>query len=294
MSFGVRLESETLLAFLLPAAIGVAYLVRLSHLRAGGREPSRARQVAFWGGLALVLAATVGPLDELADEFVFGHMIQHTVLLDEASLLLAIGLTGPVLVPLLRLPVLRRARTLMHPGLALGLWIVVMYGWHLPLLYQAAEENDLVHFCEHGSFLAAGTIMWLALLGPLPKPRWFNNPARAIYAGAVHFSSMGLANILMWSGAVLYPFYVASDQAHDIAPLTDQSLAGAVLMIQGGVVMLCVFFWTLLRWAREDTERQDLLDFARERGVALTEERAAIAAAADRGAELRRRLEAAR
>jgi putative membrane protein len=291
---GFDLDAETALALLLPALIGGAYLIRLSHLRVAGREPSRARQLAFWGGLALVLAATVGPLDELADDFVFGHMIQHTILLDEASLLLAIGLTGPMLGPLLRLPGLRRSRTLMQPVVALGLWIAVMYGWHVPALYQAAEENSAIHFCEHASFLAAGTIMWLALLGPLPKPRWFNNPARAIYAGAVHFSSMGLANILMWSGAVLYPFYVASDRAHGISPLTDQSLAGAVLMIQGGVVMLCVFFWTLLRWAREDTERQDLLDFARERGFVLTEQRAAIAAAAGRGAELRSRLEAAR
>ena len=145
-------------------------------------------------------------------------MIQHTMLLDEASLLLAIGLTGPVLGPVLRLPGLGRGRTLMHPIVALGLWVVVMYGWHWPALYQAAEENGLAHFCEHASFLAAGTIMWLALIGPFPKPGWFSNPVRAIYAGAVHFSSMGLANILMWSGTVLYPFYVASDRAHGVPP----------------------------------------------------------------------------
>jgi putative membrane protein len=169
-----------------------------------------------------------------------------------------------------------------------------MYGWHLPALYQAAEESDVLHFCEHASFLVAGTIMWLALIGPFPKPRWFNNPARAIYAGAVHFSSMGLANILMWSGTVLYPFYVTSDRAHGVAPLTDQSLAGAVLMIQGGVVMLCVFFWVLAQWAREDTERQALLDFAWARGLDLSEERATLAAASGRGAELRERLGAAR
>ena len=250
--------------------------------------------MGFAAGLAVVVIATVGPLDDLADDFVFGHMIQHTMLLDEAALLLAIGLTGPVLGPVLRLPGLRRGRTLMHPVAALGLWIVVMYGWHWPALYQAAEENGFIHFCEHACFLAAGTIMWLALIGPFPKPRWFNNPARAIYAGAVHFSSMGLANILMWSGTVLYPFYVASDRAHGVSPLTDQSLAGAVLMIQGGVVMLCVFFWALLRWAKEDTDRQDLVDFAWMRGIELSDQRAAIAAASGRADELRRRLEPTR
>jgi putative membrane protein len=294
MQLGISLDAETAFALLLPLLIGAAYCVRVSHLRERGASPSRTRLACFGAGLALVVLATVGPLDTLADEFAFGHMIQHTMLLDGASLLLAIGLTGPVLVPILRLPGLGRARTLMHPGVALALWIVAMYAWHVPALYQAAEEHLAIHLCEHASFLAAGTIMWLALIGPFPKPRWFNNPARAIYAGVVHFSSMGLANILMWSGTVLYPFYIASDRAHGVDPLTDQSLAGAVLMIQGGVVMLCVFFWALLRWAREDTERQDLLDFAYDRGFELSDQRAATAAAAGRGAELRERLEATR
>jgi cytochrome c oxidase assembly factor CtaG len=294
VQLGISLDLETGSAVLLPLLIGGVYFVRVGHLAETGRQPSRARIACFLGGLGLVLIATVGPLDDLAGDFVFGHMIQHTMLLDEASLLLAIGLTGPVLGPVLRLPGLGRVRTLMHPVVALGLWIVVMYGWHWPALYQAAEENEAIHFCEHASFLAAGTIMWLALIGPFPKPRWFNNPARAIYAGAVHFSSMGLANILMWSGTVLYPFYVASDRAHGVSPLTDQSLAGAVLMIQGGVVMLCVFFWALLRWATEDTDRQDLVDFAWMRGLEVSERRATIAAASGRGAELRRRLEATR
>lgn len=291
MQLGISLDLETGFAVLLPLLIGAAYFIRVTHLAVSNRQPSRTKIACFLGGLALVLVATVGPLDDLADDFVFGHMIQHTMLLDEAALLLAIGLTGPVLGPVLRLPGLRRGRTLMHPVAALGLWIVVMYAWHWPALYQVAEESGFIHFCEHACFLAAGTIMWLALIGPLPKPRWFNNPARAIYAGAVHFSSMGLANILMWSGTVLYPFYDASDRAHGVSPLTDQSLAGAVLMIQGGVVMLCVFFWALLRWAREDTDRQDLVDFAWMRGIELSDQRAAIAAASGRGDELRRRLE---
>ena len=160
----------------------------------------------------------------------------------------------------------------------------------LPPLYQAAEEHALVHLCEHACFIAAGVGMWLALLGPFPKPEWFGNGARAIYAGAIHFSSMGLANILMWSGTVLYPIYVASDRAHGIAPITDQSVAGVVLMVQSVVMMLGIFAWLVLRWAREDTERQELLDLAHERGIALDGRRAGRAVAAGRGEELRRRL----
>ena len=98
---------------------------------------------------------------------------------------------------------------------------------------------------------------------------------------------MGLANILMWSGTVFYPFYVASDRAHGISPITDQSLAGVVLMVQSALLMFGILAWLVLRWARQDTERQELLDLAIERGIDLDERRAGRAVAAGRAAELR-------
>lgn len=130
----------------------------------------------------------------------------------------------------------------------------------------------------------------MALLGPFPKPEWFGSGARAAYAGAVHFSSMGLANVLMWSGTVLYPFYVASDRAHGVEPLADQSIAGVVLMVQSALLMFGILAWLVLRWARQDTERQELLDLAYERGIELDARRAGRAVAAGRGEEMRRRL----
>ena len=276
---------------LLPLALAVFYWRRIAHLRPHGNPPSALRQLSFAGGLLLLAIAIVGPMDDLADELVYGHMIQHTILTDEASLLLAIGLTGPVLRPILGAPGLRHLRKLMHPVLAAGLWIVVIYAWHVPALYQAAEQHALLHLLEHGCFLGAGLVMWLALLGPLPKPQWFGPAARVGYVAAIYFSSMGMANIMMWSGTVLYPIYAASDRAHNISQLTDQSIAGAILMIQGGVILLSVFFWVLIQWARADTARQELLDFAEQRGIALSDDRARRAAAAGRAGELRQRLE---
>ena len=281
----------TVVVLLLPAALAIAYFRRVAHLREQENAPSALRQLSFGTGLLLVLVATVGPMDELGDELVFGHMIQHTMLTDEAALLLAIGFTGPVLRPVLSAPGLRRLRALMHPVLAICLWIAVIYAWHVPALYQAAAENTFLHLVEHACFLGAGLVMWLALLGPLPKPEWFGNVAKVGYMAVVYFSSMGMANILMWAGTVLYPVYAEGEAAHRIAPLTDQSLAGAILMIQGSVVMLGVFIWVLLRWAQEDTERQELIDLAERLQVPLSERRAARAAAAGRATELRRRLE---
>jgi putative membrane protein len=290
LSWDLSLEWSTITSITLPILIGVAYFWRVAQLRERGRQPSLWRRASFTFGLAAIVLVTVGPMDDLADNFVFGHMIQHTQLLEEISLLLALGLTGPVLGPVLTKPGLRRLRGLTHPVVAFFVWAVVMYGWHAPPAYQLAAENEVVHLCEHASFVAAGTLMWLALLGPFPKPEWFGNGAKAVYAGGVHFASMGLANILMWSGTVLYPFYAASDEAHGLSPITDQSLAGVVLMVQSAMLMFAILAWLVLRWARQDTERQELLDLAIDRGIALDERRAGRAVAAGRAAELRARL----
>jgi cytochrome c oxidase assembly factor CtaG len=290
MGLDLTLEWSTITSITLPLLIGVAYFYRVGVLRERGRQPSLARQASFTAGMSMIVLATIGPMDELADNFVYGHMIQHTILLEEASLLIALGLTGPVLGPILTKPGFRRLRGLTYPLVAVAIWLVVMYGWHAPPAYQLAAENEVIHLCEHACFVAAGVLMWLALLGPFPKPEWFGNGAKAIYAGAVHFSSMGLANILMWSGTVLYPFYAASDHAHGLDPITDQSLAGVVLMAQSALLMFGILAWLVLRWAREDTERQELLDFAYEQGIELDERRAGRAVASGRGAELRQRL----
>jgi putative membrane protein len=290
MNLDLSFEWSTITSITLPLLIGVAYFVRVGQLREQGRQTSALRQASFAGGLALIVLATVGPIDKLADDFVSGHMVQHTILFDEASLLLVIGLTGPVLAPILSQPGIRRLQILMHPVAAVVFWLLMMYGWHTPPLYQLAEEHEVVHLVEHAGFIASGTVMWLALIGPFPKPEWFGNGAKAIYVAVIHFSSMGLANILMWSGTVLYPFYVASDNAHHIEPLGDQSIAGVVLMIQSGLVMLGALAWLVLRWAQQDDERQQLLDLAIERGVELDARRAGRAVAAGRGEQLRRRI----
>ncbi len=290
MGLDLTLEWSTMTSITLPLLIGVAYFVRVGQLREQRRQPSSWRQASFACGMTLIVLATVGPMDKLADDFVFGHMIQHTLLFDEAALLIALGLTGPVLIPVLTKPGVRRLQALMHPVVAAALWLVVMYGWHLPPCYQLAAENEVVHLFEHASFVAAGVVMWLALLGPFPKPEWFGNGAKAAYVAVIHFSTMGLANILMWSGTVLYPFYAASDHAHGIEAITDQSLAGVALMVQSALVMFGTLAWLMLRWANDDTERQELIDLAIERGIELDARRAGRAVAAGRGAELRARL----
>lgn len=271
-------------------AIALAYALRARTLGREGRPVRGWRQASFAGGVGLIAAALVSPAAHLGEELVVAHMAQHLVLGDLAALLLVLGLTGPLLQPLLAIRWLGWLRSLAHPLVALPLWAASLYLWHVPALYQGALSSEPLHALQHVCFIGAGVLMWMALLGPLPKPAWFGNAARLIYVVAVRLIGAVLGNVLAWSGSNLYPDYRPGQAEWDITPLADQGAAGMVMMIESGFVTLGLFAWIFFRWARETEERQRLLDLAEERGVALDERRAERAVAAGQGARLEERL----
>ena len=284
--FAPELAPLELLPLLIPALL---YWWRALHLAQRGRPVPRWRQLCFASGLAAIALSLIG-LGEPADELLWPHMVEHLLIGDLAAILLVLGLTGPLLQPILAIKPLDRLRALAHPAVALPLWAIDLYVWHVPVLYQATLSNDPVHALEHGMFIFFGCVMWMPVLGPLPKPAWFTAGWKVVYVIGVRFVSALLGNIFLWSGSVIYPAYEASDAAHHLSPLADQGVAGAIMMAEGMFVTLGVLAWAFLKWASETTERQRLLDLAEARGVHLDEARAARAVAAGQAKHLEERL----
>ncbi|HKG36757.1 MAG TPA: cytochrome c oxidase assembly protein [Solirubrobacterales bacterium] len=270
------------------------YARRATTLASRGRPVPLWRQVCFGSGVALVAIALFSPIGHMAEELVLMHMVEHLLIADIAALLLVLGLTGPLLQPILAIPAFDRLRVLAHPAVAFPLWAANLYFWHIPALYEAAYGAAPVHALEHGSFLVFGCLMWMPVVGPLPVPAWFGNGWRLGYILAVRFAGVILGNVLMWSGAVLYPRYAAGEAYWGIQPLADQSTAGAIMMVEGTFVALGAFAWLFFRTAQQGTERQRLVELAERQGIALDEGRAARAVAAGQGALLEERLLAGR
>jgi len=276
---------------LLPATIaGVLYALRVHALRGTPRAVPGVRQASFYAGL-VVIVATLTMTGRLSDELFAAHMAEHLLIADLGSLLLVLGLTGPVLAPVLRIGVFDRLRVIAHPLAAFPLWAIDLYLWHLPALHETAVRHSGVHALQHMSFVFFGANMWMALLGPLPKPAWFGNLAKLVYVLAVRLTGAVLGNVFVFGGHVFYRVYAAGERAHGISPGADQNAAGAIMMIEGSLLTICLFAWLFARTAREGEERQALLDLAQARGVELTDARAARAVAAGRGSELRARIE---
>ncbi len=271
------------------ALVALLYARRVRTLAVGANPVPGWRQACFYSGF-VVIGAALTSLGSASQDLLYVHMIEHLLLGDIASLLIVLGLTGPLLAPVLRVRLFDRLRALSHPLVAFPLWAIDLYLWHLPVLYQAALRHPGLHALQHAMFLGLGINMWMCLFGPLPTPSWFGNLAKLVYIVAVRLTGTVLGNIFLWSGTVFYPFYIHGDAIYHISPLADQNIAGAIMMVEESILTLGLFCWLFLRTARESEERQDLIDFAHSRGQELTDARAARAVAAGRGAELRRRL----
>src|SRR4051794_10676828 len=213
---------------LLPATIaGVLYALRVHALRGTPRAVPAVRQWSFYGGLVVIVAALT-LTGRLSDELFAAHMAEHLLIADLGSLLLVLGLTGPVLAPVLRIGVFDRLRVIAHPLAAFPLWAIDLYLWHVPALHEAAVRHSGVHALQHMSFVFFGANMWMALLGPLPKPAWFGNLAKLVYVLAVRLTGAVLGHVFVFGGAGVFGGHPPRGGAPGGSPGAGPKPGGAV------------------------------------------------------------------
>jgi cytochrome c oxidase assembly factor CtaG len=244
------------------ALLALLYGRRVWTLERRGTPVEGWRIACFALGLLLALAVLVSPVDHIGETRLFMfHMLQHVVLGDLAPFFVVLGLTGPILRPVLALRWVERLRVLAHPLVALPLWALNLYLWHVPFLYEAAIRHDALHALEHVSFAAGGFLIWASVLELLPGPEWFGTGWKLGYVAIVRLVETPLANVFFWGGSVFYGIYDHdTDRLWGIEPLQDQGWAGAVMMTEGGILTLCVLAWLFLRLAEEGELRQQLLE----------------------------------
>ena len=252
------LEPLQLVPTLLVAAL---YARRVLTLRRRGTPVEPWRPWLFGLGIGLVLLALASPIDAFGEEeFLSFHMLQHVLLGDLAPLALVAGLSGPILRPVLALRPINALRFLAHPLVALPLWTLDLYVWHVPFLYQAALHHDSIHALQHLLFFTCGGLMWAPVLEVLPAPEWFGTGWKLGYIVGVRLIETVLGNVFLWSGKVFYPYYEHARPRWGISALHDQGLAGAVMMLEGSIVTIAALAWLFLRLASEGELRQELLE----------------------------------
>ena len=106
------------------------------------------RLLSFLAGLTVLQLAIGPPMDDLADELLSAHMVEHLLIMSAVPPLLLLGLpVVPLLrgfpIPLIRIAFLRQlAHWLTKPPVAWLLMNVTFLAWHVPAAYDFALENE--------------------------------------------------------------------------------------------------------------------------------------------------------
>ena len=256
-------------------AVALTLLAAIVYLR-GARARSGWpiwRTVLFLLGLTALIASLASPIDAIALELFSVHMLQHMLLLVAAAPLL---LAGAPVRPLLRgLPrVFRRTviraiagnsafRALVHfarhPLIAAALYVVGLYAWHVPALYDAALDHPAVHVVEHLWFLTAALIFWSVVIDPVPFRATLPYAARIpflLLVGAAQNTILG--GLLAFSDRVYYGHYAITALAYGVDPVTDQRLGGAIMWVPGDLIFLTAASFSFFLWLQSEEQAQRL------------------------------------
>jgi cytochrome c oxidase assembly factor CtaG len=261
-------------ALVLVATAEALYLRALRVLHARGVAVPRG-QIALWhAGIALWVIGFFSPIHGLSEDLLSAHMAQHLLIADLAAPLLLAGVRNPVLgfyhprdvlVPLARSPLRRWFDVLKRPVVAVPVFVLVLYGWHFAVFFEAAVRYPLVHALQHMSFVAIGVLVWWSALEP-KRRRLRGELWKVPYVIGARMAGMLLGMSFVLIRVPIYTgVYGEGDRGHGFSALADQQTAGAMMVSVDLFIMvfaLCFFFYR----AAQDADREE----RREREALLT------------------------
>jgi cytochrome c oxidase assembly factor CtaG len=221
---------------LVPAlAVALALVARAERL-------TRAQIIAAGAGLALIFAAFATGLQPLAvHTFLWAHLLQNVVLAEWAPALLVLAIPAATAARAAGFPLFR-------PFVALPLWLVTYYTWHLPWIYDNAlrQPHSLLHI-EHLTYLLAGICLWWPVVHGA-----YSAGIKALYLFAAFVLASPLGLMLALVPKPVYSFYAHAPRTWGPAPLADQQIAGVTMASEEALVFFAVFTLYLLLFLRDE------------------------------------------
>jgi cytochrome c oxidase assembly factor CtaG len=263
---GVLLASENLWRAwsFQPVIIGGGLASIAFFLHGWSRLHRRRNDLAPWtriplfvAGVVIAVLAIVSPIDAIGESYLqSAHMLQHVLIADLGIALAVVAIRGPLtvfflprdlLVPLARIDWLRRLlRFILRPAVSYALWVISLVAWHVPRFYEAALHSWFWHDLMHMSFIVSGILIWTQIVDPSRHGR-LTLGERLGFTALVFWTGQVLAYVILFDSKPLFPTYVEQPvRLLGLSPLTDQKIAGVVMMVEQ-VLTVGLAFVLLLR-----------------------------------------------
>ena len=239
------------------------YMLGLQRIRT---TVSRWKITSFIAGTAVLALTLLSPLHRLGSELFSVHMTQHELLMLIAAPLLVMGQPGTPMLWAFPLSLrVRLGRAIKQPMIEktwktvsapLAAWMihgVTLWLWHVPVLYQATLDSELVHATQHATFLGTALLFWWTLLHGRGDRMTYGAAVVYVFTTAVHTSVLGA--LLTCSSKLWYPAYIGRTAAWGLSPLEDQQLGGLIMWVPASVVYIAIGLWLFAAWLRESDRR---------------------------------------
>jgi len=253
--FTLHLDVWTVLLFL---AVGYWWAEkRYRPLVNPGVDGATGKQWRSWYlGVLFMWLASDWPMHDLAEERLFtAHMIEHMII-------------GYVVPPLLLGGMSRwlADRTLGHPRVApwlkrvanpvVGFFafntMMVVVHWPEAVTWQI--EAQVTHFLYHLVLFGAAMLMWLPVMSPTPAIPRMNQPMQMLYLFLNTLIPTVPASFITFSSVALYPIYGDGPSTWGLTLVADQTIAGVVMKLGGGFLLLARILQIWIRYTREERE----------------------------------------
>jgi cytochrome c oxidase assembly factor CtaG len=142
------------------------------------------------------------------------------------------------------------------PLFAALFFTVVMAGTHATAALDGFMKSQLGSFSLDMLWLSAGTLLAWPLIVKVPQRKNFGPPLQILYifGGTVVHVFVGMW--LLSSGFPVYATYEQAPRVANISALTDQHLAGAVILLLGSPIVLAAVTYVFFKWQGTGAEKR--------------------------------------
>lgn len=256
------------------AVLAALYVLGAIRLWTSGRCWSVGRTISFLlGCLTLILVTGLG-VEGYGYVMLSVFMFQQLTLMMLIPPLLVLGSPGTLLLRatphhgwgrvVLRLALhglrSRIGRWLLHPALAVPLFLFFFYGLYLADLADPILALPFGHLGLELSFLAAGMLFTLPILSNDPLPIRMSYPARTIDLTVEVALHAFFGVFIMISPSLIMDSFANPPPSLGVDPLTDQGVAGGLAWSYGEGPNVLMLLYILHRWFRDDTSKAAAAD----------------------------------
>lgn len=210
--------------------------------------PARARYGPGIAAAILITSMLLPPVAAYARQYAYAQALQFLIFAVAGPALLVLGTPWRSRPPAWRPGSSgRRGGPGGRAAVRLVAFIAVVISWRLPVTVNALARNPGLVTAEMVTLLAAGTGVWLELVGTPAAPGQLPRPARAAMAAAAMWTIWVLAYLTGMSGASWFAAYHHGAPG-SLSAAADQQIAVAILWAVPALCFLPVIYVMVIAW----------------------------------------------